>query len=318
MATTTNITTSYAGEGAMPYVAAALFSSPTLEQGGVEIVPNIKYKKTLRPASIGDIIADATCDFTATSSVTLLERILEPKELQVNQQFCKTEFTDTWDAIEMGFSAFDVIPKTFADFIIAEYVAKVAEANETSIWRGVAGNDGEYDGFTTIVSTDADLPADQEVTGVTIDKDNVQAELGKVVDAIPNRLYGKEDMRIYVATNVYKAYTRALAGFAANGVGGSGVNAQGNNQSLGALEFDGVQLFMTYGLAANTMFATRISNLKFGTGLLSDHSEVKLIDMAPTDGSKNVRFVMRFTAAVQYTFAKDIVTYGIVNSANPA
>jgi hypothetical protein len=316
MATTTNITTSYAGEGAMPYVAAALFSSPTLERGGVEIVPNIKYKKVLRPASIGDIISDATCDFTASSSVTLLERILEPKELQVNQKFCKADFIDTWDAVEMGFSAFDVIPKTFADFIIAEYVAKVAEANETSIWRGVASNEGEYDGFTTIVAEDADLPTAQEITGTTITATNVVEELGKVVDAIPNRLYGKEDMRIYVATNVYKAYTRALGGFAANGVGGSGVNAQGNNQSLGDLEFDGVKLFMTYGLAADTMFATRVSNLKFGTGLLSDHSEVRLIDMAETNGSKNVRFVMRFTAAVQYTFAKDIVTYGIANAVN--
>jgi len=318
MATTTNITTSYAGEGAMPYVAAALFSSPTLEQGGVEIVPNIKYKKVLRPASIGDIISDATCDFTATSSVTLLERILEPKELQVNQQFCKTEFIDTWDAIEMGFSAFDVIPKTFADFIIAEYVAKVAESNEKNIWTGVGTNDGEYDGFTTIIKADADLPADQEITGIAIDASNVIDELGKVVDAIPNRLYGKEDSRVYVATNVYKAYKRALGGFGVQGVGGSGVNGQGNNQSLNDLEFDGVKLFMTYGLDPSTMFASRVSNLKFGTGLLSDHSEVRVIDTSESLGDKNVRFIMRFTAAVQYTFAKDIVTYGIENTVNPA
>ena len=316
MATTTNITTSYAGEGAMPYIAAALFSSPTLEQGGVDIIPNIKFKKTLRPASIGDIIADATCDFTASSSVTLLERVLEPKELQVNQQFCKADFTDTWDAVEMGFSAFDVIPKSFSDFIIAEYVAQVAESNETSIWRGVASNEGEYDGFTTIVAADADLPAAQEIAGETITALNVVDELGKVVDAIPNRLYGKEDMRIYVATNVYKAYARSLGGFGANGRGAAGVNAQGNNQNVDPREFDGVQLFMTYGLAPNTMFASRISNLKFGTGLLSDHSEVRLIDTSETLGDKNVRFVMRFTAAVQYTFAKDIVTYGITNNAN--
>ena len=316
MSTTANITTSYQGEGAFPYVAAALFSSPTLEQGGIGIEPNIKFKKTFRPANLGDIIQDATCDFNASSSVTLLERVLEPKELQVNQQFCKTDFINTWDAIEMGFSAFDVIPKTFADFIIGEYVAKVAEANETSIWRGVEGNDGEYNGLTTIIAADADLPTAQEITGETITALNVVDELGKVVDAIPNRLYGKEDMRVFVATNVYKAYTRALGGFGAQGRGAAGVDAKGNNQSLGALEFDGVQLFMTYGLAPNTMFASTISNLKFGTGLLADHSEVQLIDMAPIDGSKNVRFIMRFTAAVQYLFAKDIVTYGIPNSAN--
>jgi hypothetical protein len=316
MSTTTNITTSYAGEGASPYVAAALFSSPTLEQGGVDIIPNIKFKRTLRPANLGDIIKDATCDFTATSSVTLLERILEPKELQVNQIFCKTEFKDTWDAVEMGFSAFDVIPKSFADFIIAEYVAKVAEANETSIWRGVASNEGEYNGFSTLIALDANLPSAQEITGTTITADNVVTELAKVVNAIPDRLYGKEDVRLYVPVGVFRAYSQSLGGFDANGKGAAGVGNNGTNQSFDNLQFLHVKLFMTYGLAPNTMIATRISNLKFGTGLLSDHSEVRVIDTSETLGDKNVRFIMRFTAAVQYEFAQDFVTYGIPNSAN--
>jgi hypothetical protein len=47
----------------------------------------------------------------------------------------------------------------------------------------------------------------------------------------------------------------------------------------------------------------------FGTGLLADHNEVKLIDMADLDGSQNVRVVMRFTAAVQYGIGADIVLY---------
>jgi len=38
--------------------------------------------------------------------------------------------------------------------------------------------------------------------------------------------------------------------------------------------------------------------------------------MAETDGSQNVRVVMRFTSGVQYAQVGDIVTYGITNSAN--
>jgi hypothetical protein len=45
-------------------------------------------------------------------------------------------------------------------------------------------------------------------------------------------------------------------------------------------------------------------------------NNVSLIDMAPIDGSMNVRVVMRFTGDVKYGFAEDVVTYGIVNSAN--
>ncbi len=52
----------------------------------------------------------------------------------------------------------------------------------------------------------------------------------------------------------------------------------------GALSFDGVKLFVANGLGDNKAVAAEKSNLFFGTGLLSDHNEVKLIDMADLDG----------------------------------
>jgi len=55
--------------------------------------------------------------------------------------------------------------------------------------------------------------------------------------------------------------------------------------------------------------AAQKSNLYFGTGLLSDHNEVKVIDMADIDGSQNVRIVMRYTAGVQYGISEEIVYY---------
>jgi len=42
---------------------------------------------------------------------------------------------------------------------------------------------------------------------------------------------------------------------------------------------------------------------------LADHNEVKLLDMADLDGSKNVRVVMRYTAGVQIGIGADIVYY---------
>jgi hypothetical protein len=57
------------------------------------------------------------------------------------------------------------------------------------------------------------------------------------------------------------------------------------------------------------MVAAEKSNLFFGTGLLSDQNEVKVIDMADIDGSQNVRVVMRFTAGVQYGIGSEIVLY---------
>ena len=54
----------------------------------------------------------------------------------------------------------------------------------------------------------------------------------------------------------------------------------------------------------------------FGTGLVSDESEAKVLDMSPIDGSDNVRIIMKMTAGVNYAVVQDVVTYGIVNAVN--
>lgn len=306
MATTTSITTTYAGEFAGKYISAALLSANTIEKGGIEVKPNIKFKEVIKKLATGALIANGGCDFAATSSVTLTERIIEPETFQVNLELCKADFRSDWEAVSMGYSAFDSLPKTFQDYLLAHVVAKVAEKNEQNIWRGVNANAGEFDGFTVLAAADADVI---DVTAATVTSANVIAQLGAIVDAIPSSLYGKEDLYLYVSQNIARAYVRALGGFASN-LGGAGTMNEGTQwYNGGELSFDGVRIFVANGLADNTAMAAEKSNLYFGTGLLSDHNEVKVIDMADIDGSQNVRIVMRFTAAVQYGIGADIVLY---------
>jgi len=316
MATTTNITSTYAGEFAGKYVSAALLSGNTIANGLIEVKPNVKYKEVLKRFSIDGITANSSCDFADTSTLTLTEKIIEPKQLQVNLELCKTPFESDWEAISMGYSSLnETLPSSFSDFFIAQIAAKVAEKTEQDIWSGTDGA-GSFDGFATLLAADANLPAANEVTGTTVTALNVIDELGKVADAIPSALYGNEDLYIYVSQNVYRAYKRALGGFAAGGVGANGYMSEGTNQDINVQFFDGVKVVMANGLASDKMVATLKSNLFFGTGLLSDHNEVKVLDMGDLDGSKNVRFIMRYSAAVQYGAVEDIVTYGIVNGVN--
>ena len=316
MATTTSITTTYAGEFAGKYIAAALLSAPTLDKGGITVMPNVKYKQVIKRVATDDIIKNATCDFDPTSTITLTEKILQPESFQVNLQLCKTDFRSDWDAIQMGYSAFDVLPKSFPDFLIAHAAEKVAAGMETSIWQGVNATAGQFAGIMTQLTTDAALPSGQEVAGTTVTAANVITELGKIIDACPAALYGKEDLTLYVSSNIYRAYVRALGGFAASGVGANGYDNKGTNQQLGDVYFDGVRVFMANGMANNTALLAQKSNLYFATGLLNDMNEVKVLDMADVDGSQNCRVVLRFTADAKYGFASDVVTYGITNSAN--
>jgi hypothetical protein len=306
MATTTSITTTYAGEFAGEYISAALLSGVTIDNGGITVKPNVKFKEVIKKLATDGIVKDGTCDFADTSTITLTERIIEPETFQVNLELCKADFRSDWDAIQMGYSAFDNLPASFADFLISHAQAKVAQKIENNIWGGVNATEGEFDGIVTLATADADVI---DVVGTSVTAGNVIDELGKVVDAIPAALYGSEDLHLYVAQNVYRAYVRSLGGFGANGLGANGVGGQGNNQSMGDLMFDGVKVFPANGLSNNYIVAAEKSNLFFGTGILNDANEVKVLDMADLDGSQNVRVIMRFTASVQYGIGSDIVLY---------
>ena len=296
---------SYAGEFAGKYLGAALLSASTLDAGAISILPNVKYKAAMKVGAFSNLVRSADCDFDSTTSgLTLTEKVLTPTELQVNLQICKKELHSDWEAAQMGFSAFDSLPPLFSDYVISRVAAEVANATETSIWQGAAG-EGNFDGFDALLTADGGA----DVTATTVDSANVIAQLGAIVDAANAAILGKEDLTLYISTNMARAYIRALGGFASN-VGANGVDNKGTTwYNGGALSFEGINVFVAQGLANNTAVLAQKSNLFFGTGLLNDRNEVKVIDMSDIDGSQNVRVVMRYTAGVQYGVRGDIVLY---------
>ena len=309
MATTTSITTTYAGEFAGQYISAALLSGKTLNESAIGIKPNVKFKEVIKKVDTSGLIANATCDFTDTGSVTLTERILQPEEFQVNVELCKKDFRSDWEAIQMGVGAFDQLPPNFADFLIAHVAGKVAEKTEQNIWGGVNATAGEFDGFSVLMAADSDVNDAANGAETSFTASNIVSLLENVLDAVPSTVYGREDLTIYAPTVAFKAYIRSLGGFGASGLGAAGVNSQGSQwySNGNALSFDGVKIQHAPGMPADHIIAGEASNLYFGTGLLSDHNEVKVIDMADLDGSQNVRVVMRFTAGVQYGVGSDLV-----------
>ena len=317
LATTTSITTSYAGEFAQEYVAAALLSANSIEQGGFTIIPNVKWTHTLNNAATGSLLKDATCDFDASSSITLTEKVLTVKKLNVNLQVCKNDFQTSWNASQMGFSEHQTLPKSFSDFILGHVIGDVAAEMETLIWSGTSTTAGEIGGIETEIALDAALPAAQEVAGAAVAVGTIIVELRKITAVIPNRVYGKEGLRLYLSPNMVKAYIGALGGHIAAGVGGSGTSDMGTQwYTNGSLTFDGIEIFMARGMTAGVGICTYKDNLIFASSVYSDMSDVKLLDMSPLDGSENCRIVMKMAAVASYRFPQDIVTYGITNGAN--
>ena len=326
-ATQPEITNStYAGEAASGYIAAALLSANTLDKKLVTIMPNVKFKSVIQKLALSSLISDASCDFNPTATASISERVLTPEEFQVNLQLCKQQFVQSWEALQLGFSAFDEIPKNFNDFLISYVGGNVAQAIEQSIWQGNTATNGQFSGFETLFSASVALAASDSVlparlTGGTsaiisgsVTSANVIQKLQSMVETIPTTVYGKQDLVIYVGTNVAKEYQLATAGLTSTGTTLANVGANGyqNQFVIGEkpYNFNGIDIVLCPGMSDNKMVAAQKSNLFFGTGLLSDMNEVKVIDMANIDGSQNYRIIMRYTAGVQFGIGQDIVYYG--------
>ena len=304
MATTNTVTKSYAGEFAGEIISPALFKATTIDNGLITIKPNVKYKTILKRLSTVSLLGADGCDFEADSSIVLDERELEVKMLKVNLQVCKSDYEDDYLALEQGDSAHNDLPKTFADHLIMEVSKKVSKEMEVAIWQG-DGTANTIEGFEAKFLADATVV---DVAASAIDATNVIAEMGKVVNAISTDVLTADDLHIYVSTSIARAYIQALGGFAASGA--NGFDAKGTQWYSGqALSFGGIKVVVANGLSQTKMVAATKANLYFGTSLLSDQNEVKTIDMSPIDGSRNVRFVMRMSAGVQYSFGAEIVYY---------
>ena len=298
-----SITSNYSGEHAGQYIAAALKSATSLEY--LTVLENVKYKRNITKVAGASLIADASCDFTDAGTLTLTERVLNPKELQINVDLCKKDLLADWQAAQMQAGAHNRdMSGDFTAFVVSYLSQTIADSVETSIWNGLDSNGGEFTGFmqagnglfendTAIVEADNSGGA-----GNAFLTSNIIANLQTLVAAVPSAVYTKEDLYLYMSPKSYRLYISAISALSAFPF---------NHMGQYTPEFEGVKIAVCSGMVDDKMCAAQRSNLFFGTDLLSDHTEIRMLDMGDLDGSDNIRVVAKFTGGVQHAQGGDIV-----------
>ena len=296
MATTTSLTTTYAGKEAAGYIRAAFLSNESL--AAVTFKENIEYKQVVRKLVDNITFANATCDFTPTGTVTLTERILTLEKFQVHRQLCKKDFLTDFEAKaeQDGY-----LHASLTDAIIANVMAGIAANNEVVMWQGVNDTAGEYAGFETLFLADS---AVLDVSSpVAIDSTNVIDEMARLVLTLPTKVRrATEKPVIAVSSNVAEAFRTAILG-----LGGGSYLYQGETVKM---TWQGqYDIIECPGMSDDTMAMFQKSNLWFGTNLKDQWNTVAVLDMYDKDLSDNVRFACSFFAGVQYGFGDEIAFY---------
>tara|TARA_Y100000401_G_scaffold117148_1_gene124880 strand:- start:990 stop:1910 length:921 start_codon:yes stop_codon:yes gene_type:complete len=292
------------GKAAGFYLSAALKEAKSLEY--LTVLENIKYKENIQKMAGTNLVADNTCDFAVRggSSLALTEAVLEPKSLQINLDICKNTLLTSWNALEMRAGRDAGAPVSFEDYVISYMGEIIADATETSIWGGVTGNNGEFNGFTgyhLLPGTDATVV--QSAAGGAYTATNIVTELQRLVTDILGGtaadVLGKDDAYIYMNRKTFQFYIQKMStdGYL------NAYNMQGDYAPL----FEGVKIAVCPGMVDNQMVFGQKSNLFFGTDLLSDSTRIAIMDMAALDGSDNLRLVARYTAGVTQGVGADVV-----------
>ena len=294
-----SITSNYSGEHAGQYIAAALKSATSLEY--LNVLENVKFKRNITKVAGASLVANASCDFSDAGTLTLTERVLNPKELQINVDLCKKDLLADWQAAQMRAGAHNRdMSGDFTAFVMSYLSGTIADAVESSIWSGAEATSGQFEGFLTAstgyFANDGTVNTDSAAAAYTAS--NIIGELQDLVAAVPAQVYTKEDLYIYMNAKTYRFYISAISALSAFPF---------NHMGQYTPEFEGVKIAVCQGLPDNQMVAAQKSNLFFGTDLISDHSEIRMLDMADLDGSDNIRVVAKFTAGVQHGIGADIV-----------
>ena len=296
-------TSNYSGKSAGFYISASLKEAKSLDY--LTTMENIKYKSNIQRMAGSGVVADATCDFSDAGTLALTEKVLEPKNLQINLDLCKKTLLDSWEAMQMRAGAGAPPPASFDDYVISYMGEIIAQATEESIWEGTAVA-GKFNGFlgaaTGYLLPGVDATVIQSSASGAYTAANIIANLQTLtadMAANVSPILGKEDLHIYMNNKTYAFYISAVSTLGY-------VNAYNMNGDYEPV-FEGYRIAVCPGMADNQLVAAEKSNLFFGTDLLSDHTRITLMDMANLDGSDNMRLVARYSAGVQTGVGADIV-----------
>ena len=296
-------TSNFAGKAAGFYISAALKEATSLDY--LTTIENIKFKSNIQRMAGSGVVADATCDFTDAGTLALTEKVLEPKNLQINLDLCKKTLLDSWEALQMRAGAGAPPPASFDDYVISYMGEIIAQATEESIWEGTAVA-GKFNGFlgavTGLLLPGVDATVNQDAASAAYGTANIIANLqGLTTDMATNisAVLRKEDLHIYMSPKTYALYISAVSTLGY-------VNAYNMNGDYAPV-FEGYKIAVCPGMVDDQLVAAQKSNLHYGTDLLSDATRITLMDMAQLDGSDNMRLVARYSGGVQTGIGADIV-----------
>ena len=243
-------------------------------------------------------LADAsTCGFEATGSDTFTNRLLSPKFLKVNKEFCPKTLLKTWAHSEVKMNALGQ-EMPFEELLISNNINELAKVNERLIWEGDttsgSGNMLLMDGIITIAKADENTVKQSKGT------DTIWQRVQKLWLALPAEIADKTTIFMSIAN--YKQLIVEL-------MNANNFHVFEEYQGTYEMTLPGanVKVKGVSGITQDVILATPEDNLYLG---VDGESDDEVVDLYFDKSSRNFKFVVEYAYCVNYAFSE----YVILNS----
>lgn len=300
MALTDN--TTFYGKDAEGFFKKVLTSG--IAKNELTLIPNVKSKIKLAYSDLGNILQDDDCSFSATGEGTLNQKTMEVCPVKVNLEYCVNTFEANYLSLQLraGSNGEEVVPTSYADFVVNYVAEKVSSDMEKVLFQGNSATSSYpyslCDGLIKKLQADGDV-IDIAATASTISSSNVIGELNRLLGVVPSEVRAQTNFKIFVSQAIAFAYKQAQA--ATTG----GLFMVGDKE----LNYLGFRLIPTSALTDKQMIAFNSDKVFFLTDLTSDWDDIIIIPQRNISGAKTERFATSLKFGVDYLYGAEIVLY---------
>ena len=240
-------------------------------------------------------LADAsTCGFTATGSDTFSNRLLSPKFLKVNKEFCPKDLLKTWSHSDVRMNALgQELP--FEELLINNNINELAKVNERLIWEGDttsgSGNMLLMDGIITIAKKDENTVKQSKGS------DTIWQRVQKLWLALPAEIADKATIFMSIAN--YKQLIVEL-------MNANNFHVFEEYQGTYEMTLPGanVKVKGVSGITSDVILATPEENLYLG---VDGESDDEVCDLYFDKSSRTFKFCIEYAYCVNYAFSEYVI-----------
>jgi hypothetical protein len=297
-------------------VTKSLFDAKTqkLIQSEGNVMAQVKSSETINVLTTDAIFqTGGTCGFNSSGSTAFTQRTVTIGKVKVHESLCPKTLESKYTQLALAAGSIpEAIPfeKQYTDL----KSGTIAEQFETALWLGDTGsgdvNLNKFDGLVKLilnsgVSINGNTTSITTATGITAA--NALTIVKNIKNAIPARVKGKKDVRIFCGWDTFDVLVDAY------------VNANLFNWGASQLTYENGEFVIPgtaykvtaiHGLdGSNKLYAMRTSNMYMGCDILGEEDKWEIFYAKE---AMEVRFVMEAKLGINIAFPAEVVSFILV------